>query len=143
TTEESDRDRRRWEQQAEQAREQSQRQADELQAAVERLSQESGERQRDHAAALERAEGLEKNLDALRGSHGELQRELEETHGHFERDRATLAAAADEASRQAATYREERDAALRWQTESARLSDELDALNRRHADLRRDAEKAR
>src|SRR5262249_15411029 len=35
--------------------------------------------------------------------------------------------AADEACRQAATYREERDAALRGQTEAARLSKELDA----------------
>src|SRR5262249_13807284 len=54
----------------------------------------------------------------------------------LDQDRARLTAAADEACRQAATYREERDAALRWQTEAARLSNELDAERSAVAGLR-------
>jgi chromosome segregation ATPase len=86
---------------------------------------------------------LNEDLDTLRRSQAELQQHLEEVRGQLDQERATLTTAADDARRQAATHREERDAALRWQTETARLSDELNALGRRHGELQQHLEEAR
>src|SRR5262249_13237063 len=79
----------------------------------------------------------------LRRSQADLQRDLEEARAQLDRERAAWTAAADEASRVAATQREELEAALRWQGEAARVRDELEALARRHAELEQDLEKER
>jgi chromosome segregation ATPase len=175
--EESDRDRWRWEQQTEEAQERSLRQVAALEAEIQRLTQESGERQRQEAAARERVEELVRErdqlavrteelqrcsteseqrwqsetarltneLDALGSSQAELRHDLEEARGQLGREQAALTTAAADACRQAATHREERDDALRWQPEAARLSDELgQALHRaEHLEKERDAAVAR
>src|SRR5262249_8765682 len=49
-----------------------------LEADIERLAQERGERRRQHAAVLERAEGLARDRDRLAGRAEQLQREAAE-----------------------------------------------------------------